>query len=357
MSGASDIPEGVNVPGWFRRYLEVRAASGGAETAAPTPPPPVAAVPAPPHVAFNFSTLCKDFTDLGGKPFMGTETYVEARAWLRETERIFGLIGLEDARRVQLAAWQLKGEAAFWWETVEHVEFDWAEFRVRFERKFLSRAEEDIQLERFIHLKQGDMTIRDYISRFNELSRFALGMVDTPYKKASRFVVGLNEPLQGMLSSHIPMGATYEALVEMALRSTATRREAPEQEATKTENEGKKKWWNAKKEKKKAAAAAVAQGVQKGQVAKTVKCHKCGGMGHYANNCKSGGVDMKGKCYICSQPGHISRTCPQRNSQGSGAALAQVQALEATPAVPERGRRVTMEGEISITSFPSFDLV
>ena len=38
MSGASEIPEGVHVPGWFRQYLEARAATVGPANAPPPPP-------------------------------------------------------------------------------------------------------------------------------------------------------------------------------------------------------------------------------------------------------------------------------------------------------------------------------
>ena len=46
--------------------------------------------------------------------------------------------------RIQLAPWHLKEEAYFWWEVVEMEErlVAWAGFVARFDRKYLSRAEE-----------------------------------------------------------------------------------------------------------------------------------------------------------------------------------------------------------------------
>ena len=38
-----------------------------------------------------------------------------------------------------------------------------------------------------------------------------------PEKKALSFVKGLNEQLHGLAMTHIPMGATFERLVDMAL--------------------------------------------------------------------------------------------------------------------------------------------
>ena len=41
--------------------------------------------------------------------------------------------------------------------------------------------------------------------------------MNTPEKKALRFVKGLNEPLHGLAMTHIPIGATFERLFDMAL--------------------------------------------------------------------------------------------------------------------------------------------
>ena len=86
MADTPNLPEGVHIPSWFRRYIEATAPNGNVEPEAPTPP---VGAPAVPHVVGNFTKLCKDFSDLGGKTLAGTETFVEARAWLRETEPIF----------------------------------------------------------------------------------------------------------------------------------------------------------------------------------------------------------------------------------------------------------------------------
>ena len=61
------------------------------------------------------------------------------------------------------------------------------------------------------------MSVKEYVNQFNQLARFRLELVNTPHKKALRFVKGLNEPLHSVAMSHIPMGATYERLVDMAL--------------------------------------------------------------------------------------------------------------------------------------------
>ena len=73
------------------------------------------------------------------------------------------------------------------------------DFRHRFEMKFLSRVEENLYMERFLALKQGNLSVKEYVNKFNQLARFGLYLVNTPKKKALRFVKGLNERYMGWL--------------------------------------------------------------------------------------------------------------------------------------------------------------
>ena len=118
MSEELNLPEGVPIPGWFRRFLEARATQPG-----PTVPPPpaagnhpAAAAPLPPLPprGNTFAKICKDFKAMGGKDFHGTESFVASRNWLKETEDLFVIFEVEDRQKVQLAVWLLKGEASYW---------------------------------------------------------------------------------------------------------------------------------------------------------------------------------------------------------------------------------------------------
>lgn len=97
-------------------------------------------------------------------------------------------------------------------------------------------------------MKQENLSVKKYINQF-ELSRFGMYLVNTPHKKAMKFVKGLNQPLQGLLLIHVPMGATYESLVEMTLMSDIVK-EGESKEEVKSEV-SKKKWWKKNKKKKK----------------------------------------------------------------------------------------------------------
>ena len=88
---------------------------------------------------------------------------------------------MEEGKKVKLAAWLMKGEASFWWEVTngEHPVDSWADFRQRFVAKFLSRAEENLYVERFLTLKQGNLSVKEYVNKFNQLARFGINMVNT----------------------------------------------------------------------------------------------------------------------------------------------------------------------------------
>jgi len=60
-------------------------------------------------------------------------------------------------------------------------------------------VELEVQLEKFMQLRQEDSTLKEYIKKFTELSKFERSLIDTPKKKAMRFVKGLNSPVRGLL--------------------------------------------------------------------------------------------------------------------------------------------------------------
>ena len=111
-----NIPEGITIPGWFRRYLEATAPAEGQGNV-----PPLTAPVIPPLTPreLNFTKIYKDFRAMGGKSFHGKETFVEAGNWLKETEDLFVIFEVEDRMKIQLVAWLLKDEASFWWEVTQ----------------------------------------------------------------------------------------------------------------------------------------------------------------------------------------------------------------------------------------------
>ena len=151
------------------------------------------------------------------------------------------------------------------------------------------------------------------MNKFNQLARFGLDMVNTPQKKALRFARGLNEPLQGLALSHIPMGATFEGLVDMALlqgddKNGKKEVKPNETQAKKTDSEwgGNQSNQNNKNNKGNKAKAKDPR-----------KCNFCGIVGHIAKDCRKKKRKL-GECFHCGEPEHLSKDCPKKQGQGQG---------------------------------------
>ena len=100
-----------------------------------------------------------------------------------------------DATRIRLAAFQLEGEAQVWWRwerTSRDLEaMTWAEFQELFMGKYFPNTARHAKAQEFLELKQGVMTVIDYVARFTELARFSDDYVATDMAKVRKFENGL----------------------------------------------------------------------------------------------------------------------------------------------------------------------
>ena len=75
-----------------------------------------------------------------------------------------------DATRIKLAAFQLEGESHSWWDWVKvsrDVEkMTWGEFQELFMNKFFLASTRRGKAQEFLELKQGHMTVLEYVAKF-----------------------------------------------------------------------------------------------------------------------------------------------------------------------------------------------
>ena len=62
----------------------------------------------------------------------------------------------------------------------------WAEFHGLFMSKYFSATTRNIKAQEFLELKQGTMTVMEYVVRFTELARFGDDYVATDMAKVRR---------------------------------------------------------------------------------------------------------------------------------------------------------------------------
>jgi hypothetical protein len=99
---------------------------------------------------------------------------------------------------------QLFGTVANWWETYcnTHADIDsitWNEFKAHFRNHYVPHVTMKLKKKEFTDLKQGSMTVNEYLNSFIQLSRYAPDDINTDGKKHDMFLNGLNDDIQFQL--------------------------------------------------------------------------------------------------------------------------------------------------------------
>ena len=128
--------------------------------------------------------------------FTGGGDPMVADHWFIQIENVLEAMEItSDTTRIRLAAFQLEGETQVWWRwvrTSRNLEvMTWAEFQELFMGKYFPETARHAKAQEFLELKQGAMTMMDYVTRFTELARFVDDYVATNLAKVRRFENGL----------------------------------------------------------------------------------------------------------------------------------------------------------------------
>ena len=117
--------------------------------------------------------------------------------WFRQIEKVLEAMNITfDAAKIRLAAFQLEGKAQVWWDWIKTSRdleaMTWAEFHGVFMSKYFSATARHAKAQEFLELRQGTMTVMEYMVRFTELARFGDDYVATYMAKVRRLENGLN---------------------------------------------------------------------------------------------------------------------------------------------------------------------
>jgi hypothetical protein len=125
---------------------------------------------------------------------------MDADDWLKTVEKKLQVVQCNNREKVLLASHQLVGPTSDWWDAyVEaHEEPDtisWNEFKITFRSHHVPQGVIKFKKKEFQDLKQGSMTVSEYVTRFMQLSRYAPNDVDTDEKKQECFLNDLDDGL------------------------------------------------------------------------------------------------------------------------------------------------------------------
>ena len=107
--------------------------------------------------------------------FTGGGDPMVADHWFMQVEKVLEAMEItSDATKIILVAFQQEGEAQVWWKwarTSRDLEaMTLAEFQELFMGKYFPDTVRHAKAQEFLELKQGAMTMMDYVARFTELA-------------------------------------------------------------------------------------------------------------------------------------------------------------------------------------------
>jgi hypothetical protein len=129
---------------------------------------------------------------------------MEDEDWLKGVEKKLVITQYMDREKVLFVAHQLFGTVANWWETYCNTPVDvdsimWNKFKAHFHNHYVPRSTMKLKKKEFADLKQGSMTVNEYLNSFIQLSRYAPHNINTDEKKHDMFLNGLNDDIQFQL--------------------------------------------------------------------------------------------------------------------------------------------------------------
>jgi hypothetical protein len=127
--------------------------------------------------------------------------------WLKIVQKKLQVVQYNNRERVLFAAHQLVRPTVDWWDVYveaheEPKTINWQEFKNNFRTHHVPLGVMKLRKKEFEDLKQGLMTVREYVTRFTQLSCYAPDNVDTDEKKQDWFLNGLNDGLAYALEAH-----------------------------------------------------------------------------------------------------------------------------------------------------------
>ena len=174
----------------------------------------------------------------------------------------------------------------------------WTEFQEWFTGKYFSVTARHAKAQEFLELKQGAMTVMDYVARFIELARFADDYLATDMAKVRRFEIGLKFSIRTRI-----VGLRLQDMDSMVGTTLTIEREIEDARSTRDASvSSRRKESHSSSSLGKRQRASSSGGFQSG--------------GHSGQRqMKVVGQAGQMVCYHCQQPRHTRKDYPQR--QGS----------------------------------------
>ncbi|XP_075499294.1 uncharacterized protein LOC142537684 [Primulina tabacum] len=249
---------------------------------------------------------------------MGSTDPSVAEEWIKSLESIFSYLHMEDADKVTCAIFLLTKHARIWWESASVAlparPLTWDTFKSTFYNKYFSKDVRAKKASDFLNLKQGTMSMAEYIQQFEAGVQYAPYIAHDDTSKGEHFMRGLRFKFKRDV--RMSKVVTYGEIVERALMAEQDepdidrdRQQQRQQYFQKSQGTGQ-----GKKTDSKGTRPEEHRG--KGPPPRKEKdrppCPKCGKL--HGGECVQG----SNVCYRCKKPGHLARNCPGSSEKVQG---------------------------------------
>ncbi|XP_024021742.1 uncharacterized protein LOC112091712 [Morus notabilis] len=220
-------------------------------------------------------------------------------------------MGVPDEYWVEFAAFKFKGPAGAWWKHIWRIHdvegLTWEQFEALFNEQFLPQSYRDEKAIEFMGLQQGDMTVREYEARFNELSCFAPSVIESERMKCLKIEKLQEEPQEdpkGVTEKSRDQGQGSGGVPSGSSGSSGSGKSGPY----------------------------------------SFKCHHCGELGHIRRNCPIRGQQSTPP----QQQYRPGNQKPNNNERGKGKAPGQMHTMAGGSSGAQPGNPV-VEGMVPIS--------
>ncbi|XP_024990628.1 uncharacterized protein LOC112524916 [Cynara cardunculus var. scolymus] len=195
--------------------------------------------------------------------------------------------------------------ALHWWEcecairgNEDIVAMTWEQMKKTMMDKYCSQTEVNKLESEFLRLKQGSLSVQEYVNDFLEKARFASYQMATEERKIGRFKDGLRIEIKWYIDMTKP--TTFVQAVEMA-------KVAKENNARENydRRDAKRKWEGSNRPDKKPKWTSTTAKTRSEELT-IPRCNKCNK--RHRGECRAGSLT----CYKCDKPWHTARECPDR---------------------------------------------
>ncbi|KAF2292185.1 hypothetical protein GH714_015118 [Hevea brasiliensis] len=178
---------------------------GAYSTVAPPPPVPLVATVAPPVPPIGALPIAP--TDAPPIPLEAPaipfQLNTDLDKWLKRVIKVFDLMKLTNADRMDNIHGLLQGKADSWFNGIRHrigADLTWDRFVIEFCQEYLIESYRKGKQDAFFRLFQGSLSVREYVDRFKDIYGFVLNILPSKEAKCDRFRQGLHVGIRSSMT-------------------------------------------------------------------------------------------------------------------------------------------------------------